>query len=118
MSINRKSLLCDFFRNELSESEIRRLQVQLPQHYHLIYNLFILLRNAGAEKEDILKAKIDDGDVMLTLSSKGIAKQISDAEPHYKYGALSYKMKVTRTGNAIMVNSKHVSGELPYTTED
>lgn len=105
-SMNRKELLCQFFRNELSESEIKTLQTQLPSHYHLIYTLFNILRTNGAAKEDILNAKIVDGDVKLNLSSKSIAKKVASSDDRYVFGGKTYTLKISRAHNVVIASSK------------
>lgn len=104
--INRKDLLCKFFRNELSETQIKNLQTQLPCHYHLIYTLFNILREGDADKEDVVDAMIVEGDVKLNLTSKSIAKLIEKADEHYTFGGKTYKMKVKRVSNVVVVSSK------------
>lgn len=99
-------MLCQFFRNELSESEIKELQTQLPSHYHLIYTLFNILRASGAAKEDILNAKIVDGDVKLNLSSKSIAKKLEKAGKEYSFGGKTYAIKISRSSNVVIATSK------------
>jgi cyanate lyase len=111
-SMNRKELLCQFFRNELSESEIKTLQTQLPSHYHLIYTLFNILRISGAAKEDILNAKIVDGDVKLNLSSKSIAKKVASSDelhPDYVLLFQLYQLHVSFQKSRIpsLYNSDH-----------
>lgn len=106
-SMNRKEMLCKFFRNELTDKEIKEVQVQLPQHYHLVYTLFGLLRDSGAESEDILKAKInDDGEVVLNLSHKSIAKKVSENADDYVFSNRHYKLKLNRSSNIIIASSR------------
>jgi hypothetical protein len=108
-SMNRKELLCQFFRNELTDKEIKQVQVQLPQHYHLVYMLFNTLRDSGARSEDILKAKInEDGDVVLNLSNKSLARKISDSADDYTFNNRLYKLKINRSSNIIVASSKCV----------
>lgn len=104
--INRKEMLCEFFRNELSDSDIKYLQTQLPQHYHLIYTLFNILRDNDAVAEDIVDAKIVDGDVKLNLSSKAIAKAVEKEKDEFSFGGRKYKLKIRRSGSVVVATAK------------